>query len=87
MPNMGRCISINQLASKGVSAMKVNVGSFDRIVRIVAGLALIGLAAAGTIGPWGYIGVVLLLTGFMRVCPAYSLLGVNTCSTSMSGEK
>ena len=67
--------------------MKMNVGSFDRIVRIVAGLALIGLAAAGTIGPWGYIGVVPLLTGFMRVCPAYSLLGVNTCPTSMSGEK
>ena len=67
--------------------MKVNVGSFDRIARIVGGLALIGLAAAGTIGPWGYIGVVPLLTGFMRVCPAYSLLGVNTCSTSMRGEK
>ena len=64
--------------------MRANVGSFDRMVRIVAGLALIGLAAAGIIGPWGYIGVVLLLTGFMRVCPAYSLLGVNTCSTSMS---
>jgi hypothetical protein len=60
--------------------MKVNVGSVDRIVRIVAGLALIGLAVAGAIGPWGYIGVVPLLTGFMRVCPAYSLLGVNTCS-------
>lgn len=35
--------------------MKANVGSVDRIVRIVAGLALIGLAVAGTIGPWGYI--------------------------------
>jgi hypothetical protein len=67
--------------------MKVNVGNVDRIVRIVAGLALIGLAVAGSIGPWGYIGVVPLLTGFMRACPAYSLLGVNTCSTSMSGEK
>ena len=64
--------------------MKVNVGSVDRIVRIVGGLAFIGLAVAGTIGPWGYIGVVPLLTGFMRVCPAYSLLGVNTCSTGKS---
>ena len=58
--------------------MKANIGSVDRIVRLVAGLALIGLAVAGTIGPWGYIGVVLLLTGFLRVCPAYSLLGFNT---------
>jgi hypothetical protein len=60
--------------------MKVNVGTIDRVVRIVAGLALIGLAAAGTIGPWGYIGIVAVLTGLMRVCPAYSLLGINTCS-------
>ena len=60
--------------------MNVNVGSVDRVVRIVAGVALIGLAVAGTIGPWGYIGILPLLTGFMRVCPAYSLLGINTCS-------
>jgi len=68
-------------ATKGPPAMKVNVGTIDRVVRIVVGLALIGLAVAGTIGPWGYIGIVLLLTGFMRVCPAYSLFGINTCST------
>ena len=61
--------------------MNVNVGSIDRVVRIVAGVALIALAVAGTIGPWGYIGVLPLLTGFMRVCPAYSLLGINTCSS------
>lgn len=64
--------------------MKVNVGNIDRIVRIIGGLALIGLAAAGSIGPWGYIGVVPLLTGFMRVCPAYSLLGVSTCPATKS---
>jgi hypothetical protein len=61
--------------------MKLNVGTIDRVVRILVGLALIGLAAAGTIGPWGYVGIVPLLTGFMRVCPAYSLFGINTCST------
>ena len=61
--------------------MKVNVGNVD-LVRIVVGVALIGLAVAGAVGPWGYIGVVPLLTGFMRVCPAYSLLGVSTCATS-----
>ena len=67
--------------------MKANVGSVDRIVRIVAGLALIGLAVTATIGPWGYIGVLPLLTGLMRVCPAYSLIGVNTCSPAASSEK
>ena len=44
-------------------------------------VALVGLAFAGTIGPWGYIGIVPMLTGFFRVCPAYSVMGINTCST------
>lgn len=59
--------------------MKLNVGGVDRIVRIVAGLVLIGLTLAGQIGAWGWIGVVPLLTGIFRFCPAYSLLGTNTC--------
>lgn len=58
---------------------KTNVGGIDRVARIVIGLALIGLAALGTIGVWGYIGIVPLITGLARTCPAYSLLGVNTC--------
>ena len=62
--------------------MTVNVGTIDRVVRIIAGLALIALAFTGTIGVWGYIGVVPLLTGLFRVCPAYSLIGVNTCGTT-----
>lgn len=59
--------------------MKMNVGTIDRILRIVAGIALIALAYTGTIGMWGYIGVVPLLTGIFKFCPAYTLLGVNTC--------
>jgi len=62
--------------------MTVNVGTIDRAVRIIAGLALIALAFTGTIGVWGYIGIVALLTGLFRVCPAYSLIGVNTCGTT-----
>lgn len=59
--------------------MTVNVGTVDRTVRILAGILLIALAATGTIGVWGYIGVVPLLTGLMRTCPAYSIFGINTC--------
>ncbi|HMN75059.1 MAG TPA: DUF2892 domain-containing protein [Burkholderiaceae bacterium] len=59
--------------------MKVNVGTVDRIIRIAAGAVLIGLAATDTIGLWGYIGIVPLATGLFRVCPAYGLLGINTC--------
>lgn len=59
--------------------MKINAGTLDRTLRIVAGLALIALAATGTVGLWGWIGVVPLLTGAIGNCPLYSLLGINTC--------
>jgi hypothetical protein len=59
--------------------MTPNAGTLDRGVRIVAGLALIGLAALGTIGAWGWIGLVPLATGLAGYCPAYRLLGLNTC--------
>ena len=60
--------------------MKKNVGGIDRTLRIVLGLVLIGLAATGTVGWWGYLGVVPLLTGLVGWCPPYALLGWNTCS-------
>lgn len=60
--------------------MNRNVGGIDRILRIVAGLALIGLAATGTVGAWGYIGVLPLLTGAIGWCPPYAIFGWNTCS-------
>ena len=62
--------------------MKCNVGTMDRAIRIIAGLVLIGLAATGTIGMWGWIGIVPVLTGTFRFCPAYPLLGINTNSKS-----
>ena len=61
--------------------MNSNVGRTDRIIRIVAGIILIGLAATGTIGYWGYIGVVPLATGFIGWCPAYLPFGIKTCRT------
>lgn len=61
--------------------MKANVGSIDRIVRIVAGLALIAWAALFNGPVWAWIGVVPLATGIFRICPAYSLFGMNTCGT------
>ena len=45
----------------------------------VTDLLLIGLAATNTVGVWGYIGVVPLLTGAVGMCPLYSILGLNTC--------
>lgn len=58
---------------------KSNVGGIDRIARIVIGLVLIGLTLMGTIGAWGWIGVVPLLTAALGTCPLYTVLGFSTC--------
>lgn len=62
--------------------MTRNVGGMDRILRIVVGLALIGLAATGTVGWWGWIGLVPLGTALVGFCPLYPLLGINTCGAN-----
>lgn len=62
--------------------MGKNVGSADKIVRIVIGLALLwyALLAAPTGWNWiGWIGIIPLVTALVGVCPLYSILGVNTC--------
>ncbi len=59
--------------------MTFNVGGVDRILRVIVGLILISLVFIGPKTMWGWIGVVPLLTGLFRFCPAYTLLGLNTC--------
>jgi hypothetical protein len=59
--------------------MLKNVGVIDRALRAVVGLILIALAVLGIFSPWGWIGVVPLLTAFIGFCPAYTLIGVKTC--------
>ncbi|HCY42798.1 MAG TPA: DUF2892 domain-containing protein [Prolixibacteraceae bacterium] len=57
--------------------MKCNVGSTDRILRLVAGL---GIAIGGVIfeSYWGLIGVVFIATAVFRFCPLYTVFGINT---------
>ncbi len=61
--------------------MHSNVGGIDRILRIVAGLILLTFVAVyqGDERWFGLIGVIPLMTGLFRFCPAYRLIGVNTC--------
>jgi hypothetical protein len=59
--------------------MKINEGTFDRALRVLAGLVLIALALTGTVGAWGWIGIVPLATGLIGWCPAYTMLGMSTC--------
>ena len=64
--------------------MKSNVGGIDRVLRIVVGVVLIALAATNTVGWWGWLGVIPLLTGLVSFCPLYTLLGLNTCPLKKS---
>ena len=58
--------------------MQKNVGSLDRVLRIVVGIVLIALVFVGPKTGWGWIGLIPLMTAFVGFCPAYRLLGVCT---------
>lgn len=57
-----------------------NIGTVDRVLRIVVGIVLIALVFVGPQTPWGWIGVIPLATALVGWCPAYRLLGVKTCA-------
>ncbi len=58
--------------------MKVNVGSIDRVLRITAGVIITTLTALGIVSPWGWLAIGLIISGIIRNCTLYSLLGVST---------
>ncbi|WP_155839839.1 YgaP family membrane protein [Hyphomonas jannaschiana] len=59
--------------------MKTNEGTIDRVLRVLVGLALIAIVFVGPQTPWGWIGLVPLLTGLAGTCPVYTILGIRTC--------
>ncbi len=59
--------------------LTTNEGMVDRILRIALGMGLLALTVVGPRSPWGYVGIVPLLTGLIGSCPLYTILGVNTC--------
>lgn len=61
------------------SLLSRNEGTVDRVLRVGLGLAVLSLAFVGPKTPWGYVGLVPLLTGLVGSCPLYSILGFNTC--------
>jgi len=56
-----------------------NMGSTDKILRLVVGALLIVLALTGTIGLWGWLGLILVGTAFLNFCPIYRVFGLKTC--------
>lgn len=59
--------------------MTRNEGTIDRALRIILGLILLSLVFVGPQTAWGWIGIVPLATGLLGFCPAYKILGLNTC--------
>jgi hypothetical protein len=61
--------------------MTRNEASWDRGIRVAAGLLLLSLVFVGPKTPWGLVGLVPLFTGLMGWCPAYTIFGISTCPT------
>jgi hypothetical protein len=58
-----------------------NVGTVDKVIRIVLGVVLLALVFVGPQTPWGWIGIIPLVTGLIGFCPLYGVLGMNTSDT------
>jgi len=56
-----------------------NVGTVDRIIRVIIGIALITLVFVGPQTPWGWLGVIPLVSAGISFCPLYRLFGMRTC--------
>ena len=58
--------------------MTKNIGMMERVVRVAGGIAILSLAFVGPETPWGYLGLLPLVTGLVGWCPPYALLGIDT---------
>ncbi len=61
--------------------MKKNIGNTERVIRAIVGIILIALVFVGPKTPWGWIGLIPLVTAIIGWCPPYALLGISTCKT------
>ncbi len=59
-----------------------NMGSADKIARLVLGTMLIVLALTGTIGVWGWLGLIFVVTALINFCPLYRVIGIKTSQDS-----
>lgn len=69
-------------AARGMDIMGKNMGTVDRALRAVVGIALIALVFVGPMTPWGWLGLIPLATALIGWCPAYTLFGIRTCKVA-----
>ncbi len=62
--------------------MNPNVGTIDKVIRVIIGTALISLVFVGPQTPWGWIGVIPIVTALVSFCPLYTILGIKTCKVA-----
>ena len=67
--------------------MKQNIHNIERIIRIVAGIGIVSLVFIGPQSPWGWLGLVPLVTGTIGWCPPYALFGFSTCKKADSHRR
>ena len=56
-----------------------NEGTVDRTLRVLVGIGILSLAFVGPHSPWGYLGLLPIVTGLVGTCPAYTIFGLSTC--------
>ena len=69
--------------------MNLNEGTVDRTLRVIVGIVILlqfFVFPASPLRYWALVGLVPLLTGLVGYCPAYSLIGLNTCRTKNAGK-
>jgi hypothetical protein len=59
--------------------LPMNEGMKDRILRVIVGAVLLTLVFVGPRTPWGWLGVIPLVTGLIGTCPVYTMFGLRTC--------
>ena len=82
MSTTGRSYLPIVIFHKEENSMKKNVGSAERVIRVVLGLVVLSLAFIGPKSTWAYLGIIPLATGLIGWCPPYALFGFSTCKTT-----
>jgi len=67
--------------------MTANIGAIDRTLRIIFGAAILSTVVVGPKSLLGLLGLVPLLTGLAQFCPAYQVMGVDTCKRGAAGDQ
>lgn len=67
-----------------MNLLPTNENPIERIARVALGIGLLSIAFVGPATPWGWLGLLPLVTGLLGSCPLYTVLGFSTCKVKTS---